>query len=462
MSSPAPAVARPPGPAADLSTVLDGGNGTFVGESRAPSLPAGWVQEEREASGTATSYQAADLPADGRFTLTPNETAGYRTRIVVRRPVDPARFNGAVVVEWLNVSGGVDGAPDYAFLEDELLRQGYAWVGVSVQFIGVEGGPVAVSVPASKGIAGQGLRKIDPARYAQLHHPGDAFAYDIYTQVARALRAGDGLGGLPVDHLLAIGESQSAAMLVTYVDGVQPIALQFDGFLVHSRGAPAAPLGAAGAGIDVTSAFFGTSTTMIRDDLDVPVLVLEMETDVLVLGAVGARQDDTDLFRLWEVAGAAHADRFILGPVADSLDCGGQVNNGPQQYIARAALRSLDRWVRTGEAPPPAERLTVEGTPPSGSRDEDGIALGGIRTPLVDVPVDTLSGQPLPSTNVACFLSGSTVPLPADRLQARHASRAAYLAEYTTATDAAIAAGFVLPEDRDRLLAAAQPDRLGA
>ncbi len=34
----------------------------------------------------------------------------------------------------------------------------------------------------------------------------------------------------------AVGESQSAFALTTYVDGVQPLTKAFDGFLVHSRG----------------------------------------------------------------------------------------------------------------------------------------------------------------------------------------------------------------------------------
>ena len=46
--------------------------------------------------------------ADGA--VAPAELADYRTRILVYRPADAARFNGTVVVEWLNVSGGLDGA----------------------------------------------------------------------------------------------------------------------------------------------------------------------------------------------------------------------------------------------------------------------------------------------------------------------------------------------------------------
>src|SRR3954470_21579525 len=123
-----PSVARPAGPAADVSTVLTGGNGVFIGEATPASLPAGWVQEERAAAGTATSYQAADLPADGKFALTPGPSADYRTRILIRRP-DAGHFNGTVVVEWLNVSGGVDASPDYSFMADEFAHGGYAWVG---------------------------------------------------------------------------------------------------------------------------------------------------------------------------------------------------------------------------------------------------------------------------------------------------------------------------------------------
>ena len=105
---------------------------------------------EYSASGTAVSYTSAgDLPANGMFQLQPGPSADYATRVLVRRPTDPNAFNGTVVVEWLNVSGGVDAGPDYTYLSDELIRGGYAWVGVSAQRIGVEGGPVLVSVPGT-------------------------------------------------------------------------------------------------------------------------------------------------------------------------------------------------------------------------------------------------------------------------------------------------------------------------
>jgi hypothetical protein len=458
-------VDRPDGPAAELGGPLTAGAGVNLASASAgPSLDElGWVEEEFTASGTATSYRSdGDLPADGTFDLQEDATADYATRIVVRRPADAAEFNGTVVVEWLNVSGGLDANPDFSYMADELLRGGYAWVGVSAQRIGIEGGPVAVTVEAGEGIAGRGLRALDPERYGDLHHPGDAFSYDIFTQVARSLREPgdvDALGGLEAERLLAVGESQSGFALTTYVNGVQPLALAYDGFFVHSRGGAAAPLGEPDAGIDIAGTI-GGPPTQIRTDLDAPVLVLETETDVVgILNYLPARQPDSERFRLWEVAGTAHADAFLLGPTAEGLGCPTAINDGPGHFAVKAGLRRLDEWVRTGEAPPEAPRLEVDetGTAPAYVTDENGNVVGGIRTPHVDAPVATLSGEAAPGASLVCTLMGSTVPLPADRLAELYPSADDYLAAYTEAADAAIEAGFVLEDDREALLDDADP-----
>jgi hypothetical protein len=192
----------------------------------------------------------------------------------------------------------------------------------------------------------------------------------------------------------------------------------------------------------------------------VPVIVVQTESDVLgVVGYARARQDDTDRFRLWEVAGTAHADRTIVGALADTLDCGVPSNDGPQRFVIRAALRALDRWVAEGEVPPEADRLAVEGD--AFRRDADGIVLGGVRTPHVEAPVAALSGEPGPEGGVICLLLGSTRPLPPERLAELYPSAAAYLDAYGQATDEAIDAGFVLEEDRDQVLDDAEPQRLG-
>ncbi len=452
-----------PGPAATVANEITGGKGiNLASASTGPSVPKGWVESEYAVEGTAASYSSAGpLPTDGQWTLTEGVTAPYRTRIVVRRPGKATDFNGTVVIEWLNVSGGLDASPDYSYAKNEIVRSGTAWVGVSAQSIGIEGGAVAVPIKvATDAGAGKGLRVLDPPRYSDLHQPGDAFSYDIFTQVARALRAPktlNPLGGLVPQHVLAIGESQSAFALTTYIDGVQPLTREFDGFLVHSRGGAAAPLGAPGKGIDIAGTI-GGAPTKLRTDLAAPILVLETETDVLgILNYQPASQPDDARLRVWEVAGTAHADRYLVGTIGELIGCPSPINAGPGHFAVASALHALTRWVADGVAPPRAPRLAINGT--AYARDEFGNVKGGIRTPLVDVPVDTLSGES-GGGSVACLLFGSTKPLSAAQLSARYPSRAKYLAEYRAAADRAITAGFVLPADRAELLAAADPSRI--
>jgi hypothetical protein len=455
-------VPRPAGPASDLSTELTGGSGVFMGEGTPPDLQReGYVQREYAATGSATSYKAAGaLTRDGRWTFAPDASAPYRTRVLVRAPADASKFSGTVVVEWLNVSGGVDADPDWTSLEEELVRAGDVWVGVSAQTIGVEGGPVLVTVSGIAGAEdqGKGLKKIDPARYGTLKHPGDGFSFDIYSQVARALRAGSGLSGLRPQRLIAAGESQSAFALVSYFNGVQPLTKAFDGFFVHSRGAVGLPLVAAGKSSDIAGAISGTPT-IFRTDQDAPVLDIQTETDVVsILNSYAARQPDSTRFRLWEVAGTAHADKHLLGASATSINCGVPINNGPMHIVAKAALRALSTWLSAGTAPVIAPRIDVmPGASPKVVRNADGIALGGIRTPPVDVPVAALSGVPGPNPSTICILLGSTKPFSSARLAQLYPSRADYTSRFDADADATIKAGFALPQDRAALIGFAQP-----
>jgi hypothetical protein len=449
---------RPEGPAAELEE-LTGGKGISPASIQPVDLEAaGFAESEWMASGTATSYKAVgELPVDGTFELAPDVTADYATRIVVRRPADAADFNGTVLLEWLNVTAGLDASPDWSYAAAEVLRRGYAWVGVSAQQIGIQGGKSALAVA---GVPQGGIKAGDPARYGALSHPGDAFSFDIYTQVGRALRepeTGHPLEGLAAERVLALGESQAAYQLTTYVNGVQPLTKAFDGFLVHSRGGSAGPLGEPGQANDLVSAMGGPGVR-IRTDGGAPVIVLETEGDVLgVLGYHRARQPDAERFRLWEVAGSAHADAFQVGAAADMFDCGGAINDGPQRFLVRSAIRHLDRWVRTGVAPPEAPRLEVDesGAVPVFVRDEDGIVEGGIRTPPVDVPTATLSGEPWEGGGIICILFGKTVPFPMDRIRELYPTTQHYLDAYEAATDEAIDAGWVLEEDREDLMSMA-------
>lgn len=369
------------------------------------------------------------------------------TRVVVRRPVT-ATASGTLLVEWLNVSSGSDAAPDWTFAAEEILRAGHAWAGVSAQHVGVMGGFSAVAID---GAPSGGLRGRDPERYAAVDHPGDQYSYDLFTEAAADVR--DLIGA---EVVLAMGESQSAALLTTYVNQVHPVAAVFDGFLVHSRPAVAAPLAPSDDGpAMVTDEMLRGERVLVREDVDVPVLVVQAEGDLFGrIAFLPARQPDTDRFRLWEVAGAAHADGYLIGEFESFLGCTVPVNRGQQWAVLRAAVRALDTWARGGAAPPHAARLEIAPDSTDVARDSRGLALGGVRTPVVDAPAEVVSGLAWPGSSSACRLFGSTTPLAAPAF----ATRADYLAAYEAATDAMIAAGFACAEDRDSLLAEARPD----
>jgi hypothetical protein len=454
-----------PGQAAARLTHFEG-PGVLWANIPGPDLAAaGYREAEYLATGTATAFRATELPADGRFSLQPGGAAGFATRLLIRRPHSAEGFNGTLVVEWLNVSGGHDVAPEYTYLSAELIRRGYAWAGISAQWTGIEGGPAAVAGPdGGSGQTSRGLKTLDPARYRHLSHPGDAYCYDIYTQITRALlgspMTGHPLQGLAVQKVLAVGESQSAATLSTYLNGIQPPSRLFDGFLIHSRAAGIAPLGQSGRPIDMAQVLRG-EPTLIRSDQPVPTVVVQTETDLLgELGYVRARQPDSAWFRLWEVAGSAHGDKAQIGELEALLGCPEPVNRGQQLYVLRAALRHLDAWSRGGEAPPPAPRLGIHNAiaPATFATDPHGNAVGGVRTPSVDAPVAVLSGTARHGVPAICQLFGRTLPFTPARLRQLYPSVDDYLMQYRRAADAAISAGYVLADDRDELLAEAHPD----
>ena len=455
-SSPTSSSAVSGGPAASFETPPATGTVDEPVSTHAVDLGAhGYVENEYFASGTAHSYSAVGaLGDDGRWTVRPSSAAAYRTRIVVRRPSDPARFDGTVLVEWLNVTAGLETGPDWTYTSDEILRSGAAYIGVSVQALGVNGGKALLGATAGAGNAG--LRSADPARYGTLVHPGDQYAYDIFSQVARGLRSPERvhvLGPLHPEHVIALGESQSAFFLTTFINAIEPRTHAFDGFFVHSRGGGAAPLGG-GLGTAVSS----TAAVHIRSDVGVPVLIFETETDVgPVINYAPAAQPDSRDIRLWEVAGTAHADAYQVGGAASLIGCTFPVNDGPEHFVAQAALHALDRWVTAGDAPRRAPRFQMASTnPPTLARDALGNVLGGVRTPAVDTPVAALSGQAPAGASVLCSLFGSTMPLDVATLVRLYHDKSGYVAAYTGALDRAIGGGFLLAADRDALLTQAE------
>jgi hypothetical protein len=405
-----------------------------------------YVEQEYFASGTAHEFTSRSTPSDGRWTVAIGGSAPYRTRIIVRRPSDPAKFDGNVVVEWMNVSVG-ESAPDWDYLDPALMDSGAAYVAVSTQALAVNGGKAILG-----SAAGAGLRQKDLARYGSLLHPGDQYSLDMFAQVGRALRAPapSVLGGLRPSHVVAVGESQSAFYLTTYANAIQPLDHAYQGIFIHSRGGGAVPFTSHG----ITSAINGH--VRIRTDLDVPVFMFETQTDLILLGYAAAQQPNTPKIRTWEVAGTSHADAYELGVGAGFLGCTTPVNAGPQHEVAQAAFTAFLKWVDNGKQPAAPKPFTLSSTNPAVlALDAHGNVVAGVRTPAVDAPVATLSGAPPQGSNQICGLFGSTIPLSSQTLVALYGSKAGFVAGYTTALDQAVSGGYILAADRAQLLAKA-------
>src|SRR5438067_13007514 len=261
------------GPIASVTAGDPSRNYTFFASNHLAG--SGYIEQEFFIEGTANRY---NTPPQATGTIVSSGNP-YRTRVVMRRPANAADFNGTVLVEWLNVTNGFDADNLWFFGWEHVLRSGYAWVGVSAQRIGVNA-----------------LRNWSP-RYATLDVTAgntindDSLSYDIYSQAGQAIANPVGvdiLGGLKPVLIIATGESQSAARLVTYANSIQPLANFYDGiFLLSSLG------------------------TRVRTDLNVPVWKFLTEWDVSGANEANVRQPDTPLFRTWEIAGTSHVDKHL-------------------------------------------------------------------------------------------------------------------------------------------------------
>lgn len=436
----------------------------------------GYQQKEFFIKGTAHSYASTEpLSSDGKWTVASDETADFKTRIVVYTPIDPDKFNGTVVIEWLNVSGGTEASSGWIMAHTELARSGYAWVGVSAQKAGIDGDGIKIlDVSAA-------LKQVNPFRYSTLEHPGDKFSYDIYRQAAKAvLQPGSfsPLGDLLAERSIAMGESQSADYLLTYVNAVAPLDNLFDAYFIHSRVHGSQPLAPEPGTTRLD--FNLRDSVQVRDDLTVPVLMLQTETDMTVLGAYPDRQDDSAFFRLWEIAGTAHADRYVgnLGlfdrgdnpdvagveetnyAIPILVDCGKPVNSGPQHFLVKAAINTLNNWLLTGVAPLEADRFVFDDSTGELLRDGYGNVLGGIRTPYVDVPIATLSGEGQ-TDNEFCSIYGTTTLFDAETLASLYPDHETYVSAVFNSVDEAVANGFLVAADGELIKTWAQGSSIG-
>ncbi|MGY1740439.1 MULTISPECIES: alpha/beta hydrolase domain-containing protein [unclassified Blastococcus] len=393
----------------------------------------GYVCEEYLLDGEATAYahpDGAPPSPDGRWEAETVGTAPYRTRILVVRPAGAAAFSGTVFLEWQNVSAGVE---QPAPTEGEVYR-GHAWVGVSAQIAGLYGSP-SRRARASRHAP---LLDADPDRYAGLLHPGEPACFDIFSAAAEVVgprRSGavDPLGGLPVARVVALGGSQSAMRLCAYADAVHPRHRVVDAFLLSVWEGRAPQLD---AGDDPMY-----RRTTVRDDLDVPVLVVNSEFEVTATAQVPLA--DTPLRRVWEVTGTPHGVGRTFLPPPD-----GEWGPNPVSWrpVHEAALRATHRWLADGAPPPAQPRITLAGRPTTRIvRDEGGNAWGGIRLPELAAPVAEHRGRKGGTGTAPVF--GGRRAYSAALLAQLYRSREEYAGLWDDAVAGLVATGVVLPED---------------
>jgi Alpha/beta hydrolase domain len=393
----------------------------------------GYVEEEFFFDGLANRYNAPN-PSGG----TGNNAASaptadivstghtFRSRMLVRRPADTSRFNGVVVVEWLNVTNGFDTDVHWLYQKEFFLRAGYAWVGVSAQNAGLSNQP-------------NGIKNWSPARYGTLNVnaggtlTGDVLSYDIYSQAAQAIRSVPVvMGGLPVQMVIAIGQSQSAGRLGIYLNAIHVRDPIYDGAVLASGG------------------------QIIRQDLTIPVIKLLTETEFAMnsVNQIPVLQPDTERIRIWPVAGSSHSEQYSLLSRAAFLKrdlnlqafdaCATPARSRvPNRFVYNAAVDAIVQQNRTGRQPPhapPVQVLTV--SPPSIARDQFGNGLGGIRLAEMEVPVAHEGGE-------TCGLGGTHVPFDAATLNALYPNHGAYVSAVVHTANASVIDGFVLPEDAE-------------
>jgi hypothetical protein len=421
----------------------------------------GYEEKEYFISGVATRYSTTNPNAAARLGEMP-----YETRIVVRRPTNPHRFGGVLVVDWQNVTAGHDIDTEWGGSGDFFVRHGWVWVGASVQRVGVNGATTGAT-------ANLGLKQWSPSRYRSLDLTNggtvldDSQSYDVYTQIARLVKQGPATGpnpfaGLAIRDVYAGGVSQSATFLIRYYNAIQSAAGVYDGFLVGlGGGAP-------------------------RADVGTKLMKVYTETDVL--GSQAAlRVPDSATIRTWEVAGGSHVPvsavspdptdfRATLGGIqareygpAPPVDCR---NPGPSDVevlaVFHAAYAALDRWVTDALPPANADPIVVSslGPPVTVLRDADGIALGGIRLPKVTVPVALNNGVNGPASlanplSVFCVLYGTHAPFDQEKLASLYPTHGSYVSNVASAVHELADQGFLLSEDAETLLTDASHSSFG-
>ncbi len=478
-----------PSTASDYPFIADG----FGPE---PPVPPGYEEAEYFVSGNAKLYEYT--PTAVRVVSpcpAPAEPLGcrhipYTTRMLVKRPRDPRRFSGTIVIEPFNPSSGYDIANVWDRSWPYFVRQGDIFVGWTPRYDSLSA-----------------LKRFEPGRYARLtwgQNTGvdDGITFDIAAQIGALFKLngpGSPTHGLRVRHVFESGFSQDGGFTFTQADIFDAVDRLPGGGPVYDGYVPGGTLGPSDINFGLTPAGSlapGDPRNRMQPR-DGPVIQINTETEVAVLGAqtgLTYRRPDSDAendrYRLWEVPGASHISNDLgASPMTEQRDlaelegiplsavppagCTHQQfvngpwvgvpgvvdpNTYPLGYVADAAFSDLTKWVDDGTPPPRARRIETTG---SGTvvRDRFGNALGGLRTPFVDVPTATYS----PTDTVAhdtdlaglCVLLGYNTSFGHTRLRSLYSSHARYLARVMRAAAGLVRRGLWVPADAEQVVAQA-------
>lgn len=447
--------------------------GAAAYEDRPENLAAvGYVEQEYLVRGTANVY---DWPGVGPAVVrTPD--APYVTRILVRKPARAAKFSGNVVVEPLNPSNLFDLNIGWALMHRQLVRNGDAWVGVTIK-------PISVAA----------LKTFDPQRYAALSFanplplddprncatvPSDSsrttengLAWDIISQVGRLVREGGAASpiGYRTREVYGFGYSQTGGYFYDYINAVRPLSVLpgnrqvYDGYIVAVAG------GAFAGAYPINQCVAAPPLDERRQftNVGVPIIHVMSQSDYLI-GIAGRRLDSdvpADRFRHYEMAGAGHAtpdELYYSARPADIVQAGRAVppqecNEGPRSRFPShiffdAFLANLDRWVRHGTPPPHGSPIVVQQGAPV--KDEFGNVVGGLRSPYLDVPTSRWEGS---STGASfCFIAGHEVPFDQATLSRLYRSHLDYVAKVARSAASLAARRFITAYDAAAIIREAQ------
>jgi hypothetical protein len=369
----------------------------------------------------------------------------YKTRIVIRKPKDNARFNGLILAESMHPSGN-----PWVFH----FTQVYA---MTTGVIGLE---VLTTTPA-------GLAAANQARYKDLAVPNGS-TNDILAQVGALVKSDhkdNPLAGFALRKMILAGSSASAAVAQNFLSNAH----------MAQRLADLKP---------IYDGFMPTSANGQIPAIDVPTILVPTMREAFA--GNGTAQPDNDKLRVYEFAGMAHIDARVAGQYYPD-PCKYPISRYPLGVEMAVALDKLFAWVDKGVAPPHADRYYVDFNPDNKPKldrdkgvllalDEFGNVKGGIRNTYVDVPVksyhvpDEASDPRIPNPNhfiaerrtsgqdpdaQLCGLGNFESALSKDQLKKLYKNPKDYSNKVAQRYDELVKEGWALPVYKEMVLAEA-------